>query len=139
MSLLPANQFSLSFATTSLQVLLPLQHSYFDHSNFLNSSNSKVLLSFADVGPTTRKMIIGLVSQSEQECETPTDCYTVGWNCALQEEYECCCRMLDEEYSGPEIENQDDKTYAYGRIAKHYGYRLSSGRSIWHQFSSAGC
>ena len=65
-------------------------------------------------------MIIGLMSQSEQECETPTDCYTVGWICALEEEYGCACRMLDGEYSGPEIENQDDKTYAYGRIAKHY-------------------
>ncbi|KAF3403194.1 hypothetical protein DPV78_003777 [Talaromyces pinophilus] len=91
----------------------------FDHINFLNGFNSKVLLSFADVGPTTREMIIGLMSQSQLESEAPTDCYTVGWICALQEEYECACRMLDE-YSGPEIENQDDNTYAYGRIAKHY-------------------
>lgn len=28
--------------------------------------------------------------------------------------------MLDEEYDGPEIDDKDDNTYAYGRIAKHY-------------------
>ncbi|KAB8213051.1 WD domain protein [Aspergillus novoparasiticus] len=47
--------------------------------------------------------------------------YTVGWICALQEEYECACRMLDEELTGPDIEeDRDDNTYVYGRIAKHY-------------------
>jgi nucleoside phosphorylase len=49
------------------------------------------------------------------------DHYTVGWICALQEEYECACRMLDEEFEGPDImEDGDDNTYVYGRIAKHY-------------------
>lgn len=60
------------------------------------------------------------MSQPEQEDGIPIDCYTVGWICALQEEYECACRMLDEEYSGPDIDDKDDNTYAYGRIAEHY-------------------
>ncbi|KAJ5174130.1 uncharacterized protein N7482_000007 [Penicillium canariense] len=50
-----------------------------------------------------------------------TDSYMVAWICALQEEYFCACRMLDEEFTGPEIsEDNDDNTYVYGRIAKHY-------------------
>ncbi|KAL2801708.1 nucleoside phosphorylase domain-containing protein [Aspergillus granulosus] len=47
--------------------------------------------------------------------------YTVAWICALEEEYFCACRMLDEEFAGPEIsEDNDDNTYVFGRIAKHY-------------------
>ncbi|OJD17130.1 hypothetical protein AJ78_02775 [Emergomyces pasteurianus Ep9510] len=47
--------------------------------------------------------------------------YTVGWICALQEEYQCACQMLDEEFLEPEIiEINDDNTYVYGRIAQHY-------------------
>ncbi|KAK5994846.1 hypothetical protein PT974_03232 [Cladobotryum mycophilum] len=34
--------------------------------------------------------------------EPSTDDYTVGWICALQEEYEAACRMLDLEFDGPE-------------------------------------
>lgn len=50
-----------------------------------------------------------------------TDSYTVAWICALEEEYICACRMLDEEFSGPEIsEDNDSNTYVYGSIAKHY-------------------
>ncbi|RAH67947.1 5'-methylthioadenosine/S-adenosylhomocysteine nucleosidase family protein [Aspergillus aculeatinus CBS 121060] len=46
--------------------------------------------------------------------------YTVGWICALEEEYECACRMLDEEYAGPEtLPDGDDNTYAFGRIRNH--------------------
>ncbi|KAJ9269877.1 hypothetical protein DTO212C5_4051 [Paecilomyces variotii] len=47
--------------------------------------------------------------------------YTVGWICALQEEYECACRMLDEEFDGPDInEANDNNTYVFGRIGGHY-------------------
>jgi nucleoside phosphorylase len=60
------------------------------------------------------------MSQPEQASEIPIEGYTFGWICALQEEYECACRMLDEEYSGTEIDDKDNNTYAYGRIAKHY-------------------
>ncbi|RAK80028.1 purine and uridine phosphorylase [Aspergillus fijiensis CBS 313.89] len=46
--------------------------------------------------------------------------YTVGWICALEEEYECGCRMLDEVYAGPEtLPDGDDNTYAFGRIRNH--------------------
>ena len=61
-----------------------------------------------------------LMSRSEQECPDSSDRYTVGWICALEEEYECACRMLDEEFIGPESDNKDDNTYIYSRIAKHY-------------------
>jgi nucleoside phosphorylase len=51
--------------------------------------------------------------------DSPED-YTVGWICALEEEYLCACRMLDEELPGPEtIDDKDDNTYVFGRIAKH--------------------
>ncbi|VUC31913.1 unnamed protein product [Clonostachys rosea] len=46
--------------------------------------------------------------------------YSIGWICALQEEYEAGCRMLDEEFDGPEINGMnDDNTYVYGRIGLH--------------------
>ncbi|GAM42382.1 hypothetical protein TCE0_044r16304 [Talaromyces pinophilus] len=61
-----------------------------------------------------------LMSRSEQECPDSSDRYSVGWICALEEEYECACRMLDEEFIGPETDDKDDNTYIYGRIAKHY-------------------
>jgi nucleoside phosphorylase len=59
---------------------------------------------------------------NSQELHSPdsTDCYTVGWICALEEEYESACRMLDEEFSGPETDDKDDNTYVYGRIANHH-------------------
>lgn len=60
---------------------------------------------------------------NREELRSPdsADSYTVAWICALEEEYICACRMLDEEFDGPEItEDNDDNTYVYGRIAKHY-------------------
>ncbi|KAK0701084.1 Pfs, NACHT and ankyrin domain protein, partial [Lasiosphaeria miniovina] len=46
--------------------------------------------------------------------------YTIGWICALQEEYEAACRMLDEEFDGPETnEINDNNTYTLGRIDGH--------------------
>ncbi|GLI80402.1 hypothetical protein PoHVEF18_008756 [Penicillium ochrochloron] len=49
------------------------------------------------------------------------DSYTVAWICALEEEFFCACRMLDEQFTGPEIsDDNDDHTYIYGRIAKHF-------------------
>ncbi|KAH7159331.1 hypothetical protein DER46DRAFT_382893 [Fusarium sp. MPI-SDFR-AT-0072] len=46
--------------------------------------------------------------------------YTVGWICALQEEYEAACRMLDDEFEGPETnEANDNNTYMFGRINEH--------------------
>ena len=39
--------------------------------------------------------------------------YTIGWICALQEEYEAACRMLDGEFVGTETnEVNDNNTYA---------------------------
>ncbi|KAB8226961.1 uncharacterized protein BDW43DRAFT_28636 [Aspergillus alliaceus] len=61
------------------------------------------------------------MNRSEQRDPDTTVSYTVAWICALEEEYFCACRMLDEEFAGPEIsEDNDDNTYVYGRIAKHY-------------------
>ena len=46
--------------------------------------------------------------------------YSIGWICALQEEYETAHRMLDDNFNGPEMnEVNDENTYAFGRIAGH--------------------
>ncbi|BAE63865.1 unnamed protein product [Aspergillus oryzae RIB40] len=61
------------------------------------------------------------MNRPQQRDPGSTDSYTVAWICALEEEYFCACRMLDEEFTGPEIsEDYDDNTYVYGRIEKHY-------------------
>lgn len=58
--------------------------------------------------------------QSPKEHFIPEQ-YTVGWICALQEEYDCACRMLDDEFEGPETsENNDNNTYVFGCIGGHY-------------------
>ncbi|KAJ6437561.1 alpha-1,2-mannosidase subfamily [Purpureocillium lavendulum] len=60
---------------------------------------------------------IGHPSATSEPC---TEDYTTGWICALQEEYEAACRMLDVEYDGPETTNEhDNNTYVFGRISKH--------------------
>jgi nucleoside phosphorylase len=47
--------------------------------------------------------------------------YTIGWICALQEEYEAACRMMDRELDGPETsEVNDNNSYAFGCIERHY-------------------
>ncbi|KAK2684952.1 hypothetical protein QWA68_016533 [Fusarium oxysporum] len=46
--------------------------------------------------------------------------YTIGWICALQEEFEAACRMLDEEFEGPETSDiNDNNAYVFGRIHEH--------------------
>ncbi|KAM0420988.1 hypothetical protein ACHAPT_011231 [Fusarium lateritium] len=46
--------------------------------------------------------------------------YTIGWICALQEEFEAACRMLDDEFDGLEsADPNDDNTYVFGRVHKH--------------------
>lgn len=46
--------------------------------------------------------------------------FTIGWVCALQEEYEAACAMLDEEIEGPEYQEPgDSNTYCFGRIGGH--------------------
>ncbi|EXA31454.1 hypothetical protein FOVG_17232 [Fusarium oxysporum f. sp. pisi HDV247] len=45
--------------------------------------------------------------------------YTIGWICALQEEFEAACRMLDEELEGLETSDINDNTYVFGRIHEH--------------------
>jgi hypothetical protein len=52
--------------------------------------------------------------------EPPFEDYTIGWICALQEEYEAACRMLDDEFDGPEAsEANDNNTYVFGPIGGH--------------------
>lgn len=52
--------------------------------------------------------------------EPAVEDYTIGWICALQEEYEAACRMRDLRYEGPETaEVNDNNTYAFGCINKH--------------------
>ncbi|KAJ5419432.1 uncharacterized protein N7487_002982 [Penicillium crustosum] len=61
------------------------------------------------------------MNRPQQQDPESTDSYTIAWICALQEEYFCACRMLDEEFTGPDMsEANDDNTYVYGRIEKHY-------------------
>ncbi|KAI3119988.1 hypothetical protein CBS147326_9639 [Penicillium roqueforti] len=61
------------------------------------------------------------MNQHEPPNPGSTASYTIAWICALEEEYFCAGRMLDEEYPGPEtLEDKDNNTYLYGRIAKHY-------------------
>lgn len=46
--------------------------------------------------------------------------YTIGWISALQEEYEAACRMLDDEFDGPEVaEVNDNNNYLFGRVGGH--------------------
>jgi nucleoside phosphorylase len=46
--------------------------------------------------------------------------YTVGWICALQEEFDTACQMLDEEFEGIDtVEVNDNNTYVFGRIHGH--------------------
>ncbi|KAJ5377788.1 uncharacterized protein N7496_005197 [Penicillium cataractarum] len=61
------------------------------------------------------------MNRPQQRDPDSTDSYTVAWICALEEEYFCACRMLDEEFTGPETsEDNDDNMYVYGRIMRHY-------------------
>ncbi|KAI0380320.1 hypothetical protein F5Y04DRAFT_257946 [Hypomontagnella monticulosa] len=47
--------------------------------------------------------------------------YTVGWICAIQEEYEAARKMLDKTFKGPRMSRpRDDNTYKFGQIADHY-------------------
>ncbi|KAF9890721.1 hypothetical protein FE257_005587 [Aspergillus nanangensis] len=47
--------------------------------------------------------------------------YTVAWICALQEEYETACRMLDTEFDIPEVAGiNDNNTYAFGCVGDHF-------------------
>ncbi|KAI1210564.1 nucleoside phosphorylase domain-containing protein [Annulohypoxylon truncatum] len=47
--------------------------------------------------------------------------YTVGWICALQEEYEVACKMLDRRFKGPRMAHpNEDNTYEFGQISDHY-------------------
>lgn len=46
--------------------------------------------------------------------------FNIGWVCALSEEYEAACAMLDEKLEGPDLaEEGDDNTYCFGRIGEH--------------------
>ncbi|KAJ6780196.1 hypothetical protein PWT90_04456 [Aphanocladium album] len=46
--------------------------------------------------------------------------YTIGWVCALQEEYQAACRMRDCKFNGPETNAiNDNNTYAFGRVGGH--------------------
>ncbi|KAF5857313.1 hypothetical protein ETB97_005962 [Aspergillus alliaceus] len=81
------------------------------------------------------------MGRPKQRDPSLTDSYTVEWICALEEEYFCACRMLDEEFNGLEIsEDNDDNTYVYGRIATTLcGDWMSSSWSVWHEFSGSCC
>ncbi|XWX02355.1 hypothetical protein V2A60_010392 [Cordyceps javanica] len=49
------------------------------------------------------------------------EAYTIGWICALQEEYDASCCMFDAEFDGPDTgEPNDNNTYAFGQISGHY-------------------
>ncbi|XDG02917.1 hypothetical protein ABKA04_002532 [Annulohypoxylon sp. FPYF3050] len=57
----------------------------------------------------------------EDPYEPVEDQYTVGWICALQQEYEVAYKMLDKQFKGPRMSHpRDDNTYEFGQIADHY-------------------
>ncbi|KAI9148357.1 putative ankyrin repeat protein [Paramyrothecium foliicola] len=46
--------------------------------------------------------------------------FTIGWICALQEELDTACQMLDDEFEGiGTSEVNDNNTYVFGRIHNH--------------------
>lgn len=46
--------------------------------------------------------------------------YTIGWICALEEEYNAACEMLDEELGPPDgLDIKDHNTYVFGTIQGH--------------------
>jgi hypothetical protein len=52
-----------------------------------------------------------------------TSKFTIGWVCALQEEYDAACRMLDEEIEDVEDDDadaNDDNAYTFGTIGGHH-------------------
>ncbi|KAF7556324.1 hypothetical protein G7Z17_g1541 [Cylindrodendrum hubeiense] len=90
-----------------------------NHSNpsltpdFPKSCTVAIAMSESGVG-------LGFEPPASPTSEPTIDAYTIGWICALQEEYEAACRMLDEEFDGPETSNiHDDNSYVFGRIHKH--------------------
>ena len=49
------------------------------------------------------------------------DAYTIGWICALQEEFQAAYRMLDETFDRPQMVGlNDNNAYRFGRIGDHY-------------------
>lgn len=57
----------------------------------------------------------------EDPYEPVEDQYTVGWICAIQEEYEVACKMLDRRFKGPRMSHpRDDNTYEFGQISDHH-------------------
>ncbi|RDW93506.1 uncharacterized protein DSM5745_00828 [Aspergillus mulundensis] len=73
-----------------------------------------------DLLSSTGRDELGHREQTPQQGE-PVDRYTVGWICALQEEYDSACRMLDEEFDDPvELDASDDNTYTFGRVGFHH-------------------
>ncbi|KIX08083.1 uncharacterized protein Z518_02738 [Rhinocladiella mackenziei CBS 650.93] len=58
--------------------------------------------------------------QTPSHGSPPAEAYTIGWICALQEEYQAACRMLDKEFVGPdELGANDNTIYVFGRIGGH--------------------
>lgn len=62
----------------------------------------------------------GHIPESPMSEPPPIADYTIGWICALQEEYEAACRMIDGEFDGAEAsEANDNNTYVFGHIGGH--------------------
>ncbi|KAI5459722.1 nucleoside phosphorylase domain-containing protein [Mariannaea sp. PMI_226] len=79
------------------------------------SSSDETLVTRQTSGWTTDQ----LISSTETRGEANED-YTIGWICALLEELEAACQMLDDEFDGPETNDvNDDNTYVFGRIGRH--------------------
>ncbi|KAJ0415294.1 purine and uridine phosphorylase [Aspergillus carlsbadensis] len=62
------------------------------------------------------------MTQPSPPKKDPADRYTIGWICALDSEYMCACRMLDEELPPPDLfrNARDENTYVFGRLGNHY-------------------
>jgi nucleoside phosphorylase len=77
--------------------------------------------------PTNDESPVPFLASASSESEaysTPIprlQAYMIGWICALQKEYQAACRMLDEEFTRPQLIGfSDNNTYAFGRIGLHY-------------------
>ena len=77
--------------------------------------------------PTNDESPVPFLASASSESEaysTPIprlQAYTIGWICALQKEYQAACRMLDEDFTRPQLIGfSDNNTYAFGK-------RLSNG------------
>lgn len=83
-------------------------------------------------GSTGNDNVFLSTARNEKEHEDPdhvqpslcaVEQFTIGWICALQEEYQAACQMLDEELEPDGAESaitNDESIYVFGKLGDHY-------------------